>query len=181
MQVAEGLAEAHSVCQDVVAWPVQMLLKLMPVIPKPPAGERCVAKTPLLYRAWCRSRRGFAQACETEVTADFDAARQGSSAFKAAVGRAYALEVATRVGRHAAALLWDLHNFVIQHLWHISSLVPLMPGTPCWTWPWVHSCTSPLGLSKTKGIVRTALLSLGASCQAVHRRYPSRGPSWPRR
>ncbi len=66
----------------------------------------------MLYRARCRSRRAGVQAWDAETTAGFDAARQGSSAFKAAVGRACALEVATRVGKHAAALLWDLHKFL---------------------------------------------------------------------
>ena len=34
-------------------WPTQLLVNAMPLLGKPSGGERCVAKTPMIYGIWC--------------------------------------------------------------------------------------------------------------------------------
>ncbi len=100
-----------NVCQNHATSPVQMLLKIMPPLGKPDGGERCVAKSPMLYRAWSRCRRSTVKKREDSTAAAFDMARAGSSAFKVAAARACYLEVAAINGKRVAALLWDLHKY----------------------------------------------------------------------
>ena len=57
VHVADELAEVLNECQQMATWPVQMMVNLMPLLGKPGGGERCVAKTPMLYRTWNRRRR----------------------------------------------------------------------------------------------------------------------------
>jgi hypothetical protein len=83
----------------------------MPLLGKPDGGERCVAKSPMLYRTWNRCRRSHIKAWEDSAAASFDMARAGSSASKAAATKAYYLETAHTNGKKAAALLWDLHKY----------------------------------------------------------------------
>ena len=93
-------------------WPAQLLLNFMAMLAKASGGERCIAKTSMLYRLWTRSRRGIVAAWEAAHAQEFDAARSGSSAYLAAALRAFFLEVGRALGFKVTALLWDLEKFV---------------------------------------------------------------------
>ena len=82
----------------------------MPVLGKPTGGERCVAKTPILYRLWCKHTRATVKDWETEHTAAWDTAKQGSSAMWHALIRALKGELASGTGKAFGGSLWDLHR-----------------------------------------------------------------------
>ena len=92
-------------------WPIQLFLNLMPVLGKPSGGERCVAKTPVLYRLWCRCTRGLVKSWERQHTASWDTAKEGMSALWPALVRGLRAEVASGTGEAFGASLWDLHKF----------------------------------------------------------------------
>ena len=83
------------------------MLNLMPLLPKPSGGKRCVAKTVLWYRLWCLMRRPVVKKWENEVVLPCDVARPGSSAITGALSRALSAELACVFQHHACAALWD--------------------------------------------------------------------------
>ena len=93
-------------------WPIQLYLNLMPVLGKPQGGERCAAEAPMLYRLWCKAVRHEVRAWEREHTAEWDTAKEGSSALWPALVRGLKAEIAQGTQKEFAASLWDLHKFL---------------------------------------------------------------------
>lgn len=98
-------------CVSSGVWPIQLLTNLMPILGKPSGGERCVAKTPVLYRLWCCYVREEVRVWERANVATWDTAKEGSSALWPALLRGLRAEIAASCGKNFAALLWDLHKF----------------------------------------------------------------------
>ena len=92
-------------------WPTQLLVNAMPLLGKPSGGERCVAKTPMIYRIWRRCSRSRVAAWESAVAAPWDCSVAGVDAMWPALVRAATAELAVAAGETVAAALWDLHRF----------------------------------------------------------------------
>ena len=97
--------------QEIVAWPLQCEMCLMPLLAKPAGGERTVAKTPMVYRCWNRIRRGHIRGWEDTQNNSYDHARAGSSAYLAAADRGLTFEISKAIGQQAAVMLWDVHKY----------------------------------------------------------------------
>jgi ribonuclease HI len=110
-RAAQALAAPIAKAHRLLAWPPQLALNIMPVLPKPQGGERCIAKTSLLYRCWSRWRRPQVRAWESAKAESFDFAREACSALSAALLRGLEAETARLLGRKVAAILWDAHKF----------------------------------------------------------------------
>ena len=102
------IASILDVINDSVAqgwWPSSMAVNLMAILPKLVGGERTVAKTPLLYRIWCRAVQYLVRSWERSVSVPWDHAKEGSSALMSAASRAYSAELAVSLGKHSGAAL----------------------------------------------------------------------------
>ena len=103
----EALARVFAKIEAALVWPLQMLLVVMSLIPKPTGGSRTIAKTPILYRLWCVARRQGVPNWEHDIRADFDNSVPGLSALRAALRRTVLLEISGYSGQAAALVLWD--------------------------------------------------------------------------
>ena len=119
------------------SWSAAFKLVLIVLLPKPDGGSRCIGKTSMIYRIWGIMRRPGVKAWELLNVASWDACRPGSSALDAAYQRSLRVEIASRTGKHAAAMLWDFETFSTMsycllsfpaHLPLISPLIDLVLG-----------------------------------------------------
>ena len=93
------------------AFPMQILLVLIALIPKPKGGERPIALTAMLYRLVIKLRRPIIGHWEDKEHGFWDAAIKGSSCLRAALARALRMEAAVAVGFIAIGGLWDIAAF----------------------------------------------------------------------
>ena len=107
----QGFVSLLNSVQLQMFWPIQMLLNLMSLIPKPQGGQRPIAKTPMLYRIWSIIRATIVKHWAEDTVDDFDYAVAKRSALYSGAVRSWASEVAHFAGMHAGALLWDLDKF----------------------------------------------------------------------
>ena len=79
----------------------------------PPSGssQRTIAKTPLVYRMWARSRRKPIAKWEATLVKPYDTASKNSSALVAAANRSLFAEICVRNNLKVCATLYDLHKF----------------------------------------------------------------------
>ena len=83
------------------AWPEWFRLNLMAILGKATGGVRTVAKTLMVYRAWCGIHKTVAAEWETPLPR-WDACRPGTSALGAALLRAPRAERAALTGESIA-------------------------------------------------------------------------------
>ena len=80
--------------EDDLALPLQTVISLMAVLPKPQGGERLAALMHRLLRIFFRARRWCIGSWETDRGECWDADIKGSSALRAAVLRTFGSELA---------------------------------------------------------------------------------------
>ena len=93
-----------------IAWPLQMLLNLMALLGKPNGGDRTVSKTPMLYRMVVRYLTEFKE-WAIQHSQEYDSAKRGSSALRAALLRNVVSEVAVVLGYEVATVFNDFEKF----------------------------------------------------------------------
>ena len=164
-------------------WPDQLHLHVMPVLGKPTGGERCVAKAPVLYRLWCKHTRAVVKDWETEHTATWDTAKQGSSAMWPALIRALKGELASGTGKAFGGSLWDLQKSfdLVGPVSLVKKRRPLTRDVPFMFLPWGFRCMSLLGCCSCWVRVRIPSMCAGASWLAVGLLSPSLGSTLGRR
>ena len=91
--------------------PMQMLIVLIGLLPKPKGGERPVALTSMLYRLIIKLRRPIIGDWEEHHHGHWDAAIKGSSCLRAALARALRMEADVAMGMVAIGGLWDIAAF----------------------------------------------------------------------
>ena len=91
--------------------PMQTLVVLIGLMPKPAGGERPIALTPMLYRLVMRLNKSSIAEWDEEKAGFWDTAIRGSSCLRAALARALRMEVAVAQGFAAAGILWDIAAF----------------------------------------------------------------------
>ena len=123
----------------------------------------------MLYRAWSRARRADVKLWESEREYGFDEARACSSAFKAAAGRAHAMEISVANGQQAAAVLWDLWKY-----FHTVPIGELVSRAQAQNYPLVDLALGVQmhrGCSSRRAIVPRAPASRGAYWRVVRKPY----------
>ena len=111
-EIMRPFASVLTGVQRFMHWPIQVILNLGSLIPKPHShGQRPISKTPFLYRIWCILRNGIIKQWDATNTPSWDTASPGHSAETAAGSRLWLMELAHLSGNAAAALLWDLDKF----------------------------------------------------------------------
>jgi hypothetical protein len=88
-----------------------MMCNLHPELAKASGGERTIAKTPKLYRLWCRIRKKVINTWEKQLHKPYDTCCKGGSALEAAANRSLHAEIAHRNGMKVVATLFDLAKF----------------------------------------------------------------------
>ena len=96
---------------NTLRWPIQLMINLTSLLPKPTQGTRPIAKTPVLYRLWCVVRSYTIKEWSTNHTPPWDTATPGNSAEISAGVRQWANEVAAAAGISAAGLYLDIEKF----------------------------------------------------------------------
>jgi ribonuclease HI len=91
--------------------PLQAMINLMAVIPKPDGGERLVAMMSMVTRVFFRSMRWRIGEWEAARAGFWDDAIAGSSALRAAVMRSYRMEVCGLLGASASMAFIDIEKF----------------------------------------------------------------------
>lgn len=104
------LVQLFNSCVSLLQLPVQGLLNLLSVIPKPVQGERLVARMPMVLRILFRMRRWEIGSWEDAKHGFWDNAIAGSSALQAAIKRSFLVEVATTLGASAAMAFIDIEK-----------------------------------------------------------------------
>ena len=107
----EGLLDVLNMAHSTLLWPLQLLINLMALIPKPQGGERPIAKTPMLYRLFNVMKSLGVKDWSRSTTKSFDYAAAGKSAVYSGAARCLLNELATLSDKEAAALLWDMDKF----------------------------------------------------------------------
>ena len=110
-QMLNKVSNVLNKCQLFMCWPAQLMVNLITLIGKQLGGHRPIAKTPILYRLWNVVRMDKARQWSKLNVEEFDYAAAGKSAVFSGAIRCWINELATLLGRHAAALLWDLEKF----------------------------------------------------------------------
>ena len=110
-EILMSLVDMLNAAQRFLCWPIQIMLNLMAIIPKPTTGTRTVAKTPMLYRLWCITRSAEVKQWAAENAEPWDFATTGKSALFSGAKRCYTNELGTLSGKATASLLWDMDKF----------------------------------------------------------------------
>ena len=97
--------------EDTLALPIQTIISLMAVLPKPQGGERLIALMHRLLRAFFKARRWFISSWEQSRADWWDNALKGSSALRAAVLRSFGSEAAVLAGASVVAAFVDIAKF----------------------------------------------------------------------
>ena len=97
--------------EESLAWPQQAILNKLVFLTKPNGDDRSIGLGAFLFRLWQKIRSPVTRSWEEVWTQEWDTAKKGSSAIKAALRRAVASEVAVLKGLLSAAVLWDLTSF----------------------------------------------------------------------
>ncbi len=93
------------------AWPAQLDLVLMPLIPKPRGGFRPIGLLPGLYRLWAKARRAEADRWEAKHQRPFFAAVAGVGPMDVVWRQAAKQEAGVSKGQAAAAVMEDMESF----------------------------------------------------------------------
>ncbi len=93
------------------AWPKQLDLVMMPLLPKPKGGYRPIGLLPGLYRLWAKSRRAEADRWEAQHQRPFFAAAAGVGPMDAVWRQAARQEAEVTRGHEAAAVMEDMESF----------------------------------------------------------------------
>jgi len=96
--------------EDKVAWPIQILLLIISLLPRPQGGERSVGLTCLLYVQWAARRGDDIKGWENNRTQHWDKAVKGLSSLRAAVRRRFLDEAWVETRGFAAGCYWDVEK-----------------------------------------------------------------------
>ena len=107
----EGLIDILMLIEEKVALPVQILINLMALLPKPQGGDRAVTLASLLYVLWTTVRGEEFREWDEGRQKHWDGAIKGSSALKAAIRRRMFDEVEVVLGGFVAGTYWDMDKF----------------------------------------------------------------------
>ena len=110
-EVLSGFVSTLNAAQCNLCWPIQVLLNLVSLIPKPLGGERPISKTPMLYRLWSVTRAEGVKSWAAANVGEYDFAAAGRSALYSSSARCLTNEIAVLSGQHTASLLWDMEKF----------------------------------------------------------------------
>ena len=91
--------------------PMQLLMVLIGLLPKPLGGERPIALTPMLYRVIMKLCKGYVTEWDEQAAGFWDTAIRGNSCLRAAVATALKMELSDLQGYANIGLLWDLEAF----------------------------------------------------------------------
>ena len=92
-------------------FPLQALLALIPLLPKPLGGDRPIFLATQFYVLWAGLRRPWSSEWEEKKAGFWDDAIKGSSALQAGLRRRLFDEIAAAHGLATASLFWDLEKF----------------------------------------------------------------------
>ena len=107
----DGLAEECNHWEQTLALPLQAVISIMTVLPKPQGGERLIALMHRLLRAYFKARRWHIDVWEQAKGEWWDTAIKGSSALQAAISRAFGAEMAVLAGASVVAGFIDIEKF----------------------------------------------------------------------
>jgi len=105
------LADAMNGSERAMAPPIQTLVSLIPLLPKPTGGERPIVLSSTWYVLWSSVRSPRASAFEVDFVKFWDDAVKGSSALRAALMRKLLDEVASFNKETILNMFWDLEKF----------------------------------------------------------------------
>ena len=112
-KAVEAVVSFYHECEAKAAWPQQMTVSLIAMLPKNLTRERPIALLHILYRTWVRLRWDLVSTWQAgyATTATYDKAVPGSCCLDVAVGRLLRNEVAKTNGVHVVSLFVDLESF----------------------------------------------------------------------
>ncbi len=110
-QALAALATIYEAVELLGAWPKQLDLVIMPLIPKPKGGFRPIGLLAGAYRLWAKARRGEADRWEAQNQRPYFAAAAGSGPLDAVWRQAVRQEAGVAQGNEAAAIVEDLESF----------------------------------------------------------------------
>jgi len=110
-KAADGLAEILNDMEANVTVPVQILLNIISLIPKPNGGSRPVCLASLLYVLWTTIRGDQFKDWDYGRAEHWDDAVKNSSALRAALRRRFLDECQVANGGFVAAVYWDIEKF----------------------------------------------------------------------
>ncbi|CAE7295568.1 unnamed protein product [Symbiodinium natans] len=112
-KAVEAVVSFYHECEAKAAWPQQMTVSLIAMLPKNLTRERPIALLHILYRTWVRLRWDLVSTWQAGYAknATYDKAVPGSCCLDVAVGRLLRNEVAKTNGVHVVSLFVDLESF----------------------------------------------------------------------
>ncbi|CAE7569710.1 unnamed protein product [Symbiodinium natans] len=112
-KAVEAVVSFYHECEAKAAWPQQMTVSLIAMLPKNLTRERPIALLHILYRTWVRLRWDLVSTWQAgyATAATYDKAVPGSCCLDVAVGRLLRNEVAKTNGVHVVSLFVDLESF----------------------------------------------------------------------
>ena len=112
-KAVEAVVSFYHESEAKAAWPQQMTVSLIAMLPKNLTRERPIALLHILYRTWVRLRWDLVSTWQAgyATTATYDKAVPGSCCLDVAVGRLLRNEVAKTNGVHVVSLFVDLESF----------------------------------------------------------------------
>ncbi len=110
-QALAALAALYEAVELLGAWPRQLDLVVMPLLPKPKGGFRPIGLLAGAYRLWAKARRVEADRWESQNQRAYFAATAGSGPLDAVWRQAVRQEAGVAQGNEAAAVMDDLESF----------------------------------------------------------------------
>ncbi len=107
----DSLAAILEMVEILGAWPSQVDLVVMPLLPKPRGGYRPIGLLPGIYRLWAKARRAEADRWEAANPRSYFAAASGTGPIDAVWKQAARQEAGVSEGSEAAAVMEDMESF----------------------------------------------------------------------
>ena len=107
----EELTKILNHIEDKLSFPEQVLLNLIPLLPKPKGGERPIVLANMIYVIWAKIRNVVFKPWDNNRVKHWDDAIKGSSALKAALSRRLLDELQVQEAGFVVGLFWDLEKF----------------------------------------------------------------------
>ena len=109
-QAIAGLHELLLAIEASCSWPMQALINVMCLLPKPMGGDRAIVLQPLLVVLWASIRCRFARRWDEQWGMFWDSALRGSSALRDSLARRLCDEVAVAEGSTNIDVYWDVEK-----------------------------------------------------------------------
>ena len=110
-EARRDLTSAFRKSEKKIAVPMQALINLMALLPKPSGGERTVALQSLWHVVWSSIRGQKVRDWDSDRAQFWDSAIKGASAEQAGTLRKLIEEIAVLCGRTTISIFWDVKKF----------------------------------------------------------------------